>query len=223
MVLAAARRGARAVGVDIALRWLVIARRQLAEAGVDAPLFAADGAMLPFRAATFDVTTSIETLEHAADQRALLHACLSSVRPGGQVLIVTANRYSVAPEPNVRLWLVGYLPRRWMDGYVRRRRGTRYQFFRAVSAGELRGMIGPRTDVRVGHGPLPPPPRDAPRTRLGVYAVYERALASPFVGRFLGSLGPFLSVTGRVGAEGERSRLGRRTRAVVTTARRARG
>ncbi len=196
LVEAAAARGATAVGVDIALRWLVIARRRLQAAGVEAGLVAADGALLPFRLASFDLTTCVESLEHAADPRSLLQSCLLSVRPGGQVHVVTANRHSLAPDPTVGLWGVGYIPRRWSSAYVRHRRNTRYQFMRTLSPSELRAMVGLRHDVSVGPAPLPPVPDDAGGGRRRLQDLYEWARRWPPARRPLTAVTPFLEISG---------------------------
>lgn len=198
LVEAAARRGARAVGVDIALRWLVIARRRLEEAHVDAQLVAADAAVLPFRLPSFDLTTCMESLEHTPDAQALLQSCLLSVRPGGHVYVVTANRFSLAPDPAVGLWGLGYMPRRWSAAYVRRRRNTRYQFMRTLSPPELRAMVGLRDDIRVGPAVLPPVPHDADAGRRRLQDQYERARCWPPARRPLTVVTPFLEVSGTV-------------------------
>lgn len=202
-----ARRGATAVGVDIALRWLVVAKRRLRDAGLDAVVVAADGAVLPFRQGSFDLTTCVETLEHTDDQRGLVQSCILSVRPGGTFSLVTGNRFSVAPDPNVALWGVGYLPRRWAPAYVRRRRHTRSQFLRPVSNGELRSFIGLRDDITVSAGPLPLPPPGASAVRRHLQAGYGVVCGHPVAQVPLLHVGPFLEARGRIGAgPGERHR-----------------
>ena len=199
LVEAAARRGAVAVGVDIALRWLVVARRRLEEAGLDARLVAADGVLLPFHGDTFDVVTCVDTLEHTADARGLLQSALLSVRDGGRFHLVTANRFSLAPEPTVGLWGLGYLPRRWTAAYVRRRRSTRYQFVRPRSGAELRAFVGLRDDVIVGAAALPPAHDGRSPARRAAEAVYDRARRTPAGRRALTAVAPFLQVSGTVG------------------------
>ena len=194
LVSAAAARGATAVGVDIALRWLVVAARGLRDAGVTATLVAADGVHLPFAPGAFSVTTCIETLEHTDDQRALVYECLASLQPGGQVYLVTANRFSLAPEPVVGLVGVGYLPRCLAAPYVRWRRATRYQYFRAVSARELRAMIGPGRQAELGAACLPPPPSGASKLRQVAQRGYELARAAPLTAQALRLVGPYHEV-----------------------------
>src|SRR5690606_31543022 len=44
------------------------------------------------RAATYDVVTCMEMLEHVPDPAAIIHACHTLVRPGGDVFFSTINR-----------------------------------------------------------------------------------------------------------------------------------
>ncbi len=198
LAVAAAQRGLRSTGVDIALRWLVVARELAVESGVDVRFVAADGTTPPFRSGTYDHVTCLETVEHSHDQRGLVQSCLLLTRPGGRVQVVIANRFSLAPEPVAGLWGVGYLPRAVQSAYVRRRRGTRYQFFRALSAGELRALVGPREDLRVGPGPLPLPSSDASRRRLRVQSLYDEVRRSGPGRRLLTPVAPYLSISGVV-------------------------
>ena len=193
LVVAAAQTGTGVTGVDLALRWLVVARRALDEAGVDAQLVAADGALLPFPAGSFDAVASVEVLEHAADQRGFLHSCLAAVRPGGTAYVVTANRFSLAPEPSVGLWGVGFLPRRVAAAYVWRRRKTRFQFVRPLSTGDVRAMLGPDPAARISAAALPWAPPSASPARRRAQAAYERLRRAG--GRsLLRPVAPFLEV-----------------------------
>ena len=75
---------------------------------------------------TFDTVTSVEVLEHAADQRGFLHSCLAAVRPGG----TAARRHGqplLARTRAVRRPVGRRLPAacRVAAAYVRRRRHRR--------------------------------------------------------------------------------------------------
>ena len=73
MVLAAARRGLSVIGIDIAFRWLVVARRRLQRAGSfrTARLLQRRASALRV-GETFDRVVSLGTLEHCLDaERAL--------------------------------------------------------------------------------------------------------------------------------------------------------
>lgn len=194
LLIAAARRGFAPIGVDVALRWLVIARRMLSDAGFDATLVAADGALLPFPAHSFDVVTCIEVLEHAPDQRGLLHSVLDAFGPGGVGYLVTANRFSVVPDPTVGLWGIGFLPHSVAVRYVARRRQTRYAFMHPRSHAELRATLGPGTDARISAAPLPGLPNGTPRRRTLAQATYEQVRRSSLGDTALAHFGPYLQV-----------------------------
>lgn len=196
LVVAAARRGADATGVDVALRWLVVARRQLAEEGVAANLVAADGGRLPFEHGAFDHVTCVETLEHAADQRGLLHGVLNAAGPGGTTTLVVGNRFTILPEPTVGLVGIGFLPRRLAIAYVGRRRHTRYQFVRPLSASELGALLGPLDGYTIAAGPIPPGGAAASPARRLAERTYDVARRLPVTRNLLRTVGPFLELRG---------------------------
>ncbi|MEO5825740.1 MAG: methyltransferase domain-containing protein [Gemmatimonadales bacterium] len=122
-IACAAPRGVRVTGIDVAYRWLVVARRRLDEAGVDAELICGNAQSLPFPEHSFDRVVALGTVEHCADLDAVLRETMRVLRPGGRLHLRTTNRFSVLPEPHVGLWGVGWLPRAWADRYVRWRGG----------------------------------------------------------------------------------------------------
>jgi len=140
-LVAAAERSATVAGVDVAFRWLVVARKQLEERGLEARLVCACAQALPFADGAFDLVTAGNVLEHTDDQGGLLRETHRALRPGGAFFAVTCNRFSLGPEPHVRVWGVGFLPRRFMSGYVRWARGVPYQHVRLASPFELKRML----------------------------------------------------------------------------------
>ncbi len=125
------------IGCDIAFRWLVVARKRLEESGTPAHLLCCCADYLPFLSNSFDSVVGICLLEHVADSQAVVQECGRVLKPSGSCLTVSTNRYSLAPEPHVRIWGVGFLPRRWMPAYVRWRKGLAYDKIRLLSCFDL--------------------------------------------------------------------------------------
>lgn len=119
LVAAARRTAARLVGVDIAFRWLAIAKKRLAEAGLDPPLICACAEALPFPSAQFDRVVAESVLEHLSDQRQSVREIARVMRPGGRLFLSTPNRFSIGPDPHLGIWAGGYLPQVLLDAYAR--------------------------------------------------------------------------------------------------------
>lgn len=200
LVAVAARRGIEIVGVDIAFRWLVVARRRLREAGVTATLVCADGEHLPFADGAFACVVSLGTVEHCLDAGQLMAEGRRVARSGGSVRVRTTNRYTPLAEPHVHVWGVGFVPRRWADAYVRWRSGQRYLHHKPLSRRELhRGLRrAGLARVRVDAAPL----LAADRARLARLSwagdAYEVARRLPVVNRGLSWIAPLLEARGQV-------------------------
>lgn len=140
LTVAAARAFPEVVGVDVALRWLLIGRQRLAEAFVDAPLICANAEALPFRESAFQAVVGDAVIEHVRDSRKLRDETLRVLKPRGAFFFTTNNRYSILPEPHVRILGFGLLPRRAMERAALRLRKTPYKT-RLHSWRELRGLF----------------------------------------------------------------------------------
>jgi len=163
-LLCAAPEGVTVAGLDVAFRWLVVARRRLRERGVAAPLVCGNAESLPVADAAFDRLFLAGVVEHCADLGAVLAQARRVLRPGGRLHLRSVNRFSLLSEPHVGLWGVGWLPRRHADRYVRWRGGAGYTRHWPPSARQLeRGLAGAGFDaVRVG----PAAPLAGDRDRL---------------------------------------------------------
>jgi SAM-dependent methyltransferase len=142
-LFALARRSRLAVGVDILLTDLLLARKRFAEAGIDNVALVCGSAVgLPLADESFDVLNATDVVEHMPDQGKFLAEARRVLRPGGVFCFNSPNRFSlVTREPHVRLWGVGWLPRRWMEPYVRWRLGKPYRGKRLLSFFELRRLL----------------------------------------------------------------------------------
>ena len=90
---AMAKRGARVTGIDLAGMPLRIAQLHAATHHIDvryASSSAEDWALT--HAGNYDIVTCMEMLEHVPDPAAVIAACASMVKPGGQVFFSTINR-----------------------------------------------------------------------------------------------------------------------------------
>jgi ubiquinone/menaquinone biosynthesis C-methylase UbiE/uncharacterized protein YbaR (Trm112 family) len=127
-----------AVGCDVAFRWLLIGRKRLQEAELPANLVCCCADYLPFSNQTFDSVASVSLLEHVSDAPAAIHEFARVAQPDARIFVWTTNRFSLAPEPHVRVWGVGFLPRRWMPAYVKWRSGLPYEKKHLLSCFEIR-------------------------------------------------------------------------------------
>lgn len=138
---AAAPRFEQVIGVDIAMRWLHLSRRRFMERGLAVPpLVCCCAERLPFPDGAFDLAVMSATLEFARDQEQALSECARILKEPGSLLLSTVNRFSIAREPHVHLWGVGFLPRPWQAAYVRWRRGASFERIRLLSLRELDRM-----------------------------------------------------------------------------------
>lgn len=118
LLVAAAPRCSLLVGVDLAFRWLVVAKKRLLEAGLDIPIICACAEALPFPDGYFHRVLSESSLEHMQDRRQVMKECRRVLVAGGDFCVSTPNRWSWGPDPQVGVLAGGYWPRRILNGYV---------------------------------------------------------------------------------------------------------
>jgi SAM-dependent methyltransferase/uncharacterized protein YbaR (Trm112 family) len=207
LVLAAARHGLPVMGIDIAFRWLVVARRRLQRAGYDAPLVCCNAEHLPFEARAFARVVSLGTLEHCLDADRALDESARVLAPGGALHLRTVNRYSLLAEPHVGVWGVGFVPRRWADSYVRWRSGQRYEHHRPLSPREVRrGLLAAGFgSVRVAPAALLASDRSRAGALAAVAPLYEAVRRVPGLSRLMSWGVPLLEADASIGRPPEGS------------------
>jgi 2-polyprenyl-6-hydroxyphenyl methylase/3-demethylubiquinone-9 3-methyltransferase len=90
---AMAQLGAEVSGIDLSEKALRVAELHLLESGAKVHYsHAAVEAYAASHPGAFDVVTCMELLEHVPDPAAMVHACATLVRPGGQAFFSTLNR-----------------------------------------------------------------------------------------------------------------------------------
>jgi 2-polyprenyl-3-methyl-5-hydroxy-6-metoxy-1,4-benzoquinol methylase len=198
MMLAAMPGDRPRIGIDVSLEWLVVAKRLTRAAGVEASLAAGHAESLPLRDEFVGTVIALDVLEHVGDQAAMLREIDRVLMPGGVFAAATPNRYSLAAEPHVYLWGVGWLPRAWQKGYVRQRTGLSYDFTRLLSITELRNMIDSHSSLRAVIDPAPVPASDLRRfskRRRVLGEMYNGLLAFPPFRAAARRVGPFFQIT----------------------------
>ncbi len=199
LLAAASRRGLAIEGVDIAARWLVVARRRLDDLGLSVPLTAASAERLPWPDATFATVVADSLIEHCDDPAAALREWRRVLRPGGRLLLWSPNRYAPVVDPHVRLWGLGFLPRRWAEGYARLRRGGAW-VPRTLSVAGARWLAREAGFEGVAAGAAPIPRRWAmslPRRQRWAMLVYERLRGFGPSRALLAAFGPLWALEAR--------------------------
>ena len=197
LAVAAVAAGYRVVGVDVGLRWLVLAGVRAREAGVHVTLACASATALPLATAGTDIVAMESLLENVVPSGAVVAEAARVLAAGGRFWCTTANRWSVGPDPHLGLPWSGW----WPDGAA-----ARYARWRG-QVPPVRRLLGAR-DVRrllaahgLGHVAIEPAVIAASQReaasgalRLAVDA-YGLASATAIGRMFLAAAGPSLVVT----------------------------
>ena len=118
-------------GVDIALRWLVIAQKRLEECGSSATLVCADAEALPFERDTFSHILASDLLENTRLPSAAIASACSALETCGRIYISSTNGRWVGPHPATGVWAAGFIPKALRVSLMQRRHGV--DILRAVS------------------------------------------------------------------------------------------
>jgi 2-polyprenyl-3-methyl-5-hydroxy-6-metoxy-1,4-benzoquinol methylase len=199
-LLAARQRFHTLVGADIALRWLVIAQKRLTSVCGHIILVCCAAEHLPFPDGIFDCVVGLHVLEHTQDQQAVLSETTRTLKRSGRCFFSTPNRFSLGPEPCVRVWGVGFVPRSLAPAYVWLIKGVPYRHIRLLSCFELRRLLTRSGLQEWTISPLRIAACEQQSmtgfTRV-LIAMYHALLERPVFPFFLRLLGPLLCVVGR--------------------------
>jgi ubiquinone/menaquinone biosynthesis C-methylase UbiE/uncharacterized protein YbaR (Trm112 family) len=199
LLVAARGRYTSMAGVDISFRWLTVGRKRLEEAKLDAPVFCACAEALPFAGSSFDRVAMDATLEMVRDRRAAIAECARALRSGGALMISTANRGSIGPDPHTGVWGGSRWSPERVDRYVRKRGGVApVRSF--LDAGRLRALLEEAgfREVRVVLPGIPAEQRQRfPAHWNLAAAVYDVARRLPAASRLLRAIGPTLLAVAR--------------------------
>ena len=197
LLAAAVRRGLTGIGIDVSLEWLVVARRLIIENGGNPVLAAAMAEALPLPDESVGGVISLDVVEHVGDQASYLNEIDRILAPGGVCALATPNRFSLAPEPHVGVWGVGWLPRHWRQPYVLWRSGKPYDYCVLLSARELYSLFGRCTSLHAHIMPGAVPQEELNRfspARRSVARAYNRLAATTTLRPVLLPICPFFQV-----------------------------
>jgi SAM-dependent methyltransferase len=144
-LLALARDFEHVFGLDVSLASLVAARKLIEERGLqNVTLVHASAHGLPFKSGLFDHVQAINVIEHVFRPEHFFAEIRRVLAPSGIFCGDSRNRFDAFfPEPHVKLMWLGFLPRKWMEPYVRLRKGTGYTGTHLLSFFELeRALAG---------------------------------------------------------------------------------
>lgn len=211
VLVAMAERFGHVVGIDIAFRWLIAARKALEESGQRAQLACCCAEHLPFEEGAFNLVLAENVLEHTKAPAALVAEAHRALVPGGVFCATTWNRLSPAPEPHVRLLGVGYLPRDLQKRYVRRYRGVDYDNVRLMSVFSLASIAraaGFRS-ASIGAAALSPAQvATLPRILQPSVALFDAIKEVPVLSEFFALVAPTLRLVAERDAASTRMSVG---------------
>ena len=118
-------------GVDVALRWLVIARKRLDELGLNATLVCANAETLPFRDASFSHVLASDLLENTRSPARTMKAAGAVLKVDGKLYVSSSNARWPGPHPATGVWAAGFLPEQFRKASLERKHGV--DILRAVS------------------------------------------------------------------------------------------
>jgi len=119
----------KVIGLDISHDNLLLARKFIEEKDLkNVILLCGDAEALPLKDKTVDFMIGTDFLHHVPKPLTALKELRRVLKEGGSAALDSSNRFSFfSPEPHVKIWGVGFLPRAWQEGYVRFRLGVSYR------------------------------------------------------------------------------------------------
>ncbi len=196
-LVAAAQVFDQVIGLDIALRWLIIAKKRLEEEGRGVKLIAACAEYLPFRDNSFQLVVGSDVIEHTKGQVELLRESYRVLDRDGALFLATPNRWSLTPEPHVKVWGVGFLPKKLRAPYVRWVRKIPYENISTLNYFDVRRLIA-RTNFGRWQILLPEfhPAHTAHLSRWerAIVPLYHLVKSLPLIKGFLYIFGPLFHI-----------------------------
>ncbi|HEY6131733.1 MAG TPA: class I SAM-dependent methyltransferase [Halioglobus sp.] len=189
--------GFTGAGIDASMTMLVAAKQMIEAHGGVARLACAFAEALPIADGSLGAVIMYDSIEHVASVPRALNEARRVLKSGGHLAISTPNRFSLAAEPHVFVWGVGWLPRPLQVPYVRWRSGQDYRGTQLLSTWEMSRELGRHPDLRFEIC-IP----QVPQEEIEHFSPLRAALAKLYnrIARFRGArpallaIGPFFQV-----------------------------
>lgn len=197
---AAVHNGQAIIGIDLSMVWLIVAQRLITEAGGQPILAAARAEQLPLDDASISAAIALDVIEHVAEPAIVLRELDRVIQPGGWLAMTTPNRFSLAAEPHVSVWGVGWLPRAWQSRYVSWRSTISYAHTCLLSSWEISRLLRHQTRI-TARILIPPVPEEEIRhfspSRARLARLYNRLARLPLTRPLFLAIGPFFRILGQ--------------------------
>ena len=143
------------VAIDNCLAELILTKKMIEQKGIadKVQLVCACCESLPFILESFNAVNMRSVLEHVEDQGRSLQEIKRVLKKGGILLLETPNRLTFSREPHVKVYGVGFVPRKWMKSYVdlMTRKQITFGGIRSLSYFELRSLLKKTFDINWEH------------------------------------------------------------------------
>ena len=196
----AVNRGLTAAGIDASMTMLVAAKHMIESHGGVARLACAYAEALPMESDCLGTVVMFDSIEHVSNVRETLDEARRVLKPGGHMALSTPNRFSLAAEPHVFVWGVGWLPRSWQIAYVRWRSQQDYHGTVLLSTREMARELRRHEDLvfelSVPQIPIEEIEHFTPR-RASLARLYNWLAGFRLARGVLLAVGPFFQVVAR--------------------------
>ncbi len=142
--VALAKRCKEVVGIDSHLSQLILAKKFIEQSDIrNIRLVCAYAQCLPFGKESFGFAQGINVMEHIEDMAgAIIGEIWRCLESGGGFAADSRNRFDIfLPEPHSGIRFLGFLPRRWIPGFVRQITGNHYEHTRLLSYREIEAVL----------------------------------------------------------------------------------
>lgn len=113
----AARRGARAKGVECYDAYIQESKKRAEDAGVSVDVAQGYAEQVPYPDDSFDFINIGEVIEHVEDPGRMLEEVRRVLRPEGVAYVSVPNRFGMR-DPHFKLYFVNWLPRALANPYI---------------------------------------------------------------------------------------------------------